>query len=274
MAKTDKPRIAPALERGLTILEMLAESEAHLPFGSFPSALGVSKASTARLLRVLRERGYAVKDAQSGRYRPGPRMAMLGQRTALVDRLRREVEPILGSLVARVQNTAVLIYWAGAQMQCLSCCTHPASIPMQRPGNIDTEFLRAPWGWIFCSAMSPSQVAAATSGPAGSAALRRVMARELQRFGRRGYAYDDRVTRNTRRLAAPVYDHTGRLVGALGLGGNPLTIPDARVGKVAQILMRHAKQLSEAIGWQAPAAKSAGCKRSEASGKRRARANV
>ncbi|MBN1676530.1 MAG: helix-turn-helix domain-containing protein [Kiritimatiellae bacterium] len=250
MKKSAKPKIAPALERGLTILESLAASERPIGFNQFAAALELSKASVARLLRVLRERGYVVKDGQSGKYRPGPRMAMLGQRTALVDRLRGEGEPVLDSLVRAARNTAVLIYWAGQQMQCLARQTHPSSIPMQAPGNIDADFLRAPWGWIFLGRMTPPEHAAAlANSDVGPAFLKRILTHHLRLFEENGYAYDDRVTRNTRRLAAPVFDHTASLVGAFGLGGNPLTIPDERVARLGRILVRHTQRLSAAIGW-------------------------
>ena len=66
-AKTPK-YTAPALEKGLDILEHLSQSESGLTQAEIARVLGRSVSEIFRMLVVLQERGYITFDAGSDRY--------------------------------------------------------------------------------------------------------------------------------------------------------------------------------------------------------------
>ena len=48
-------------------------------------------------------------------------------------------------------------------------------------------------------------------------------------------------------VGVPVYKQDGGLVGALGLGGNILTMPDKKINRLGELLIRQARLLSKKI---------------------------
>ncbi len=70
---------APALERGLDALEVLACSGAAMTQAEVARALGRSPSELFRVLTVLERRGYLQRDPLSGAYRPTLRLFELGQ---------------------------------------------------------------------------------------------------------------------------------------------------------------------------------------------------
>jgi len=246
--QVEKPRIAPALERGLTILEVLGERDAPVAFGEFAALLGLSKASVARLLRVLRERGYVEKDPASGRrYRPGPNMSILRPLDARKEHLCRQAQPVLEALAPSLCNTVAVFYWSGSVFECIAKETFPTSLPMQQLGKVTREITRSPWGWLLASTLGEDELAVLLADdPHGD---REMLAWGIAYVREHGYAFDDRrVLPIARRLAAPIVDHTGRVRAALALAGHEGSLPDECVVPCARALMNHASALSRVLG--------------------------
>ena len=65
-AQSEVRYTAPALEKGLEILELLAEAEGTLTQKQITGHLGRSVSEIYRMLSVLEDRGYISRDAQGG----------------------------------------------------------------------------------------------------------------------------------------------------------------------------------------------------------------
>ena len=95
------------LHRPLRVLEALAGMEQPASLLAVASAVGLSKASTYRVLRSLQDEGYVDHAGRRG-YRIGSRSvalaSMVGARPALLQRAR----PVLSRMAAAAQATATL----------------------------------------------------------------------------------------------------------------------------------------------------------------------
>jgi len=261
---------APALDRGLALLEWLAEVPEPVRFNEVAAALALNPASTARLLRTLMGRGY-VSQAADGTYRVGERAGAWGRAASWL-RLRQEAEPVLASLVEATGNTALAFGYSGSHVQSLAKCVHPDAPAMQPVGHVSDQWLGGPWGWIALAAMDEAAreawVRRTGADPAVTAdrvwRVRRGLDPEVPCAGREagrppaaGYVLDDRlVIRHVRRMAAPLYGARGELAGMLGLGGTVHTMPKRRIAALGRRLAEHAKTLSVAIGMSRPFALS------------------
>jgi len=247
---------APALENGLTIVEMLSQAELPMRFGEILAGLSISKASAIRLLKVLRARGYVVKDERSGGYLPGPRLATLGRPGLEAETMRRASGRILEELSADAGSTALAIHFDGRRMQCLSKVVHQASAPMQQVGTIMLDLDGTPWGWVFYTTLNEASRVESHRHMHDAAAFKRRLKKRIAFYERKGFAYDDQTMfKSLRRLTAMVRDASGAIVGAVGIGGNPLTIPDGRVDALGKRVRRAADELSRAMGWAEPTRK-------------------
>lgn len=236
--------LAPALQNGLTVLEFLAANGKDVGFNSIAAHLGVSKATTSRLLNVLRQRNYIIKDEQTGKYRPGPRMSLMNYSLPIVEVLRREIPPILQSLMDATSNTVLFIFWNGYELQCLNKKTHQGSVPMQEIGHVDVDLTAGPWGWLVYNSLDPAGRAVAETKMTKHLDYKEIFERWKIFYDQHHFCFDDQeLYKPLKRLAAPVFDRTGKLVGALGIGGNSLTIKNNQVQKLGQILLEHCEQL-------------------------------
>jgi len=90
---------APALEKGLDILELLAEVGEPLSTREIAERLARSKSEIFRMVFVLQQRGYLAREAGTGRAcrsttrRPEQRRARPAYKTTWADRARGRCRP-------------------------------------------------------------------------------------------------------------------------------------------------------------------------------------
>ena len=99
---------APALEKGLDILELLAGAAAPLATRTIAERLGRSKAEIFRMVVVLVERGYLARDADE-RLRLTNRLFELGMRTPRPRQLAEIAVPVMERLSEEIGLSAHLV---------------------------------------------------------------------------------------------------------------------------------------------------------------------
>lgn len=99
---------APALEKGLDILELLAGAAAPLSTREIAERLGRSKAEIFRMVHVLVERGYLARDADE-RLRLTNRLFELGMRTPQPRQLVEVAVPVMERLAEQIGQSAHLV---------------------------------------------------------------------------------------------------------------------------------------------------------------------
>ncbi len=245
-SKTPAKVTVPALYNGLMLLEMVLSSDRDLGFNEIVTLAELPRASTSRLLKVLKDQGYVAKDRVSGKYTSGPNTIGLKSKASIIDILRQKSGPVLESLVEKTRNTAVLVYWTGRHMLGLNKVMHQQSVPMQPIGNIETDFSTGPAGWIFYQQMTEPQQKQAHEQMKDKKYFLKRLPELWAHYEKHGFCYDDlEFVDYIKRLAAPVFNHSGDLIGAIALGGNTLTIPDDHVGEMGRLLAEHAEMLSD-----------------------------
>ncbi len=99
---------APALEKGLDILELLAEAAAPMSMRAMADRLGRSKAEIFRMVVVLVERGYLARDA-ADRLSLTNRLFELGMRTPRPRQLTEIAIPVMERLSEETGQSAHLV---------------------------------------------------------------------------------------------------------------------------------------------------------------------
>jgi len=105
---------APALEKGLDILELLSNEAEGLNIGEITKKLNRSVGEIFRMLVVLEQRGYVSLEPGSGRYTLTLKMFGLAHRFPPVKRLTSAAAPILRLLSYDIeQSSHLVIYYEG-----------------------------------------------------------------------------------------------------------------------------------------------------------------
>ncbi len=103
------PYAAPALDKGLDILELLASEQHALTLRAIAEALGRSKGEIFRMVMVLLERGYIDRDAETDAFCLTNRLFDLGLRTPRVRDLLTESVPALARLAEETGHSPHLV---------------------------------------------------------------------------------------------------------------------------------------------------------------------
>lgn len=214
------------LDRGLRILEHLAEAGGPQPVMDIAQAIGLHRSIAYRLLRTLEDHQLVDRDP-AGRYGPGLGLAALAR--GVRKDLQTAALPHLNDLVARLGMTAFLVVRAGDEavtVTSLEPQTSSAHVAY-RPG------IRHPVG----------------RGAPGLALLIPEPAQpqdrpELTKARALGWASSrGEVIPGFRSVAAPVLSHDGRVRGALAVVFVDDAVDTAEVGRAlvtaaAQVALR------------------------------------
>jgi DNA-binding IclR family transcriptional regulator len=242
-------RHVAAVERAAAALFALADGE--LGTNELARRTGVNASSVSRLLATLSARGYVEHVEETGRYRLGLRLLQLGNVVLAGLDLRDLARPHLEELVEETGETATL------------------SVPGERDA-VTVDFVQSGSSVQSVARLGRPSVAHATAAGKVMLAFGEVPlpAGRLERFTRRtitdprklGAAVEDvrelgwaeaagEREQDLNAIAAPVLGAEGRLAGIVGLQG-----PEGRFDRDArrrdvEPLLRHARALSEALGW-------------------------
>lgn len=100
---------APALEKGLDILELLAGSEQAMTTGQIAEALGRSKNEIFRMVFVLENRNYLLRDPATDMLRLSNRLFQMGLRTPRTRQLTEVAVPAMEALSEKIGHSSHLV---------------------------------------------------------------------------------------------------------------------------------------------------------------------
>jgi len=239
------PTGAPALTRGLRLLESVAAA-GRIGFADLVARCGFPKASTARLLAVLRGDGYLQQD---GEYRLGPRCRLLAEEVDAHERLRLVAAPHLAQAAQACDNSVVLFAFREGLMTCLDRVLVEDSVVLQKPGTTRSDLGRGPWGSVIIAHQDVATRETLIAAMSGAEAWWQHAEADRRHLAEHGYIYHDEARpttlRTLRRLAAPITGPDGRLLGVIGLGGSPDSLPEERIASVAATLVATARTIAD-----------------------------
>lgn len=222
--------MSSALRRGLAILELFARLNTPLSFSLINQHLGrISRATLSRLLTTMIEEGYVNKDATTGLYNCGYRMAVFsrlraeGRQEYLINRYLESMTSISERfhvttvLTERVQDTFIGIY------------RHQLNdtVQMQSIGHVNDQ-PEQPW-MILMASVEP-RLREYCKSPS--------LIRQINEAEKEGYAYADVGSIGFRRMCFPIIDSQQQLIGAIGIGGTAAQITDRNRKTIAGFVQK------------------------------------
>jgi DNA-binding IclR family transcriptional regulator len=243
---------APALEKGLDLLEALAVESRGLSQTQLAARVRRSVSEIFRMLVALERRGYVTRDPATSEYTLTLKLFRIASQFQPTERLLQASLPAMEQLAGKIKLACHLAVLHGEQFMVIA--------------RIEPEWLM---GWLVkIGAVFPlsQRYASATVLVAFQSERRRqelaeVMAAQDRISGKKTLAALDQIASaggnfagddsNTRILShsCPIVEASGRVVAALTV---PLVrqdrIPTAEVASIAAELRRAAKAISEKIG--------------------------
>jgi DNA-binding IclR family transcriptional regulator len=248
------------LDKGLRILELLAEDEARhgLTLTEIGRALGMHRSTLFRFLATLKARGYLERDPVSDRYRLGTRVLTLSG--AFLDALdiRDAARPELEKLCAETQE---LVH--------LATLDHDEVVTIERIAGRQPVSLQTGIGErrpAYCTASGKAILAYLPADQLDGILARGMpvhtprtitsptrMREHLARVRRCGYAVDDEERiEGVRCVASPVFGHDGAVVAAVSVAAPSHRAPDERLSHLGSRCRVTAGAVSRRLGSISP----------------------
>ena len=117
---------APALEKGLDILELLSASDQPLTARAIAEQLGRSKSEIFRMVYVLVDRGYLLRDPVTDQLGLSNRLFELGIRTPRSRKLTEVAVPVIEQFSTRIGHSAHLVVVSGGETIVIAAATGAA----------------------------------------------------------------------------------------------------------------------------------------------------
>jgi IclR family pca regulon transcriptional regulator len=258
-----EPAGSQSLERGLAILSSFQSVQPLLGVSDLSRVVGLSRSTTHRYVSTLAALGYLQQDADTRKYRLGPRVLDLGFSAINSMELRHICTPHLKALSDATGHTVNMAVLDGSDIVYIERCRAPG------PREIDLNLHVGSRLPAYCTSMGKVLLAFLPArdrnalldgakltrrGPNTITAKRR-LAKELESVRERGLAVNnEELAYGLRSIAAPVWSQTGDVVAAINIAVHrSLVSMDELLEGLAPALVDTASEISARIGFNGAA---------------------
>jgi|GEM_PF-12846 len=246
-----------SVERALDIIEVLA-GERGKPKGvtEIAQKLNLAKSTVHRLLDTLLEKGYVEQDSDSEKYRLGLKLVEIGNIVLNNLELRSQALPYLKRLMEKSGQTVHLAILDHGDVVYIDKVESTGAIKMASYIGLRGYVHSTALGKAIAAFMSEEQVKhiLETKGmprltPNTITSFPEFMV-HLERIRQQGYAVDDIENEEAIRcIAAPIFNHSGKVVAAVSVSGMVLQITMDRVAELAQMVIECGEKISTRLGY-------------------------
>lgn len=246
-----------AIERTLSILELITASQKGLSNADLSRRLNIPKSSASYILRVLEKRGYLSRE-DSGRYRIGLKLVSLTSGALTHLDFREIAKPIMSDFLKKsrlpevhlavldngravyvekieAQNSFIKMdIWVGHRLP-----IHTTAIGKALVANLlDSEILKI----LEIRGMEKKTRKSITTPVK--------FLQEIEKVKKYGYAIDDEEnSENVRCLAAPIYDSNGKIIAAIGTSTIINQLDKTHLPKIIEMVKDSAQKISKGLGF-------------------------
>lgn len=239
----------PAVDRAMSLLELLAGSRNGLTLSELSRKLAIPKSTTHYLIYTLATRGYIQRTAY-GRHCLGLRLTGIASECTAESDLSLLATPYLRAITGRVNLTATLAVLRGAEAVIISRATS-----LQDTGG---------GAWVgrhldlHCTAQGKALICGLSDQELAQLFARRELAQytmktvisldtlksRLAEVRTKGYAVnDEEQVHGVRAIAAPIIDPLGNIITCVSVRGSVEQIPYTRVPELGREMIRVARDI-------------------------------
>ena len=248
-----------AVRRAISVLKAFNDASPEMGVTEVSRRLGLHKSTVYRLLSAFEDEGLIARNDESGRYRLGPELIVLGELVLRHTDVRRVAVPILRELAERTGETVSLEILSGS---------HVITIEEIAGRHVLTAAgaIGMPWaahatatGKVLLADLPPDRRSQILSRPLQRFTpntLNRSAAvdRELSRVRRLGYAVSNgELEEHLIAVAAPIHGRHGGAVAAISLSGPDARFTAAALPGMIDRCREYAGRISARLGFVASA---------------------
>jgi IclR family acetate operon transcriptional repressor len=240
-----------SLDRGLIILEAVANSNSPVSLSELTGVLGIDRSSVFRLANTLKRRGFLAYPAGRKDYILGPALWRLSHHYDWGKMLIRVSREQLKQLASQTNETAHLAVREGKQALFIDHATanHVIAVSGQT-GELVPLYCTAHGKALLTDLGQPELVALFGDGPLRAYTKQTIvtlpqLARACTQIRTQGYATDDgELQEGVRCVAAPIRGENGVVVGSIGISAPAIRFPKERYQTCSEQVRAVAEEIS------------------------------
>jgi DNA-binding IclR family transcriptional regulator len=246
---------APALEKGLDIIELLASAATGMSLSTIASTLGRSMGEIYRIALALEARGYIRRDPDSDHYALTLKIFELSHENPPTNRLLSVALPLMERLAAEAQQSCHLAVLSGARVLIVAQVDAPRAMHYAVRLGAQFPLAETSSGAVLLAYQPPHHRqalfdAAVASTPELTQELPERLDTVLACGGERRASL---VVTGVTNLSRPVFDHRGTIVAALTIPYLPQRGITVDIDAAEGFVVATANGISAALGWREPA---------------------
>ena len=239
-----------SLARGLKILDLLGQSPDGASITELSDYLKVDKASASRLVSTLAQYGYVEKDETSHRYHVGPQVVILSRSVLTRLPLREAAKPFLRQMMEKSGECAHLAIASQGKALYIDQVESPVTLRVNAQVGTMNPLHCTALGKIllaFGNLEIPNDLPAFTSKTITDPLA---LKEHLNKVHDQGFATDDEeFDIGVRCIAVPVFDFSGKAVGAIGISGPSARMTPEHLSELTGTIVEIGKALSERMSF-------------------------
>ena len=251
-----KPASAPAVDRALDVIELLAASDRDLALSEILKRVNIPRQSLIRILNTLCDRGIVNRAEKRGFYRPGMKLLYLGDRLKDKIILRSLAWPFMQELAEKTGKTIELSTRDRDQIILIEQIEGTEGVRLySRVGSGYPYFHAVGVGKIYLAHMDPEKRRKVLH-KIGLPAVTEYTITELKKLEeellivkKNGFAFEDQELRKgVRRVVAPIYDFRDNLAGCIGVAATLFSLELEDREYLGRMVKKMANRISYGMG--------------------------
>lgn len=247
-----------AVERALTIIQLLADSPGLRPLGVTEIAghLGVSKSTAHRLVTTLVQFNFVARADQVGKYRLGWALYQVAHRLPHATGVHTVAQPLMRRVGDELGETVNLAVRYDARMVIIESWGAPAGLRIETPRGVPQPLHISACGKALLLDMEEAALGRLLGGGRLPAVSPKTITSVTDLYSdlvlarRRGYTLDDgEGGEGVRCVGAPVRDHRREIVAAVSVTGPSQRLNGPRLEEAARRVRLLSLDISRSVGF-------------------------
>jgi IclR family pca regulon transcriptional regulator len=249
--------IVSSLVRGLKILSAFTVKRPSLKVSEIAEMTGLDQATVFRFVYTLEHMGYLIRDEESKRYRQSVRMLSLSLPAREGLTVREVALPVMFELSGKINESVKLAVLDGVEIVMIALAEVMDKLVYRTPiGHRSPAYCTAQgkvllayqplenWDRLISRIDFVKRTENTIVDP-------QVFRQELLKVRQQGYSVQDgELIVGLGSIAAPIFDHTGRIAGAINISGLSMDIMhDERINVYLEELLKSARVISTKLGY-------------------------
>ena len=245
---------APALEKGIDIIELLADAESGLTISEISQRLKRRMSELFRIVVVMERRSWLQKDPETSRYSVTYHLLKLAHRGTPTQTLTSAAAPAMHELSIRINQSCHLVVRSGTQgLVILRQENQRRHANLSVRAGAIIELVSSCSGHVLLAHLEPSErehLLRSIPRPRGMSIAQ--LRLTLEKVRKRGFeTHPSPITAGVTDISFPVRGFDGKVMAALTipyLHALDNSLP-TNVEKTRQLLDEATRRISQALGW-------------------------